>query len=269
MKIYGITIISSDGNWLVEKNGVKTCAESLTSLFPNKDERLNYAADQMKDLFASFDFEGGMDANGKTENDFQLDLMKGEDICIQGTSEHYTFEFFETEVAWNDINDAGADEHTAKAETEEIPVSDKLPEKSGDVTIMKISDLYKALEESDHKDPTSGYYTSTFSVYAINDTVGTNDSELSNVANLKAVGIEWYRKLKRPAKQPYVHWAVGGIGDHKLLFGGPLSDVYHYSADTYSFYWHCSEGGDVCSRYSHYWNEGVLGNVVYVAVVRR
>lgn len=108
MKIYGLTIISSDGNWLVEKNGVKNwlakkngvkvCAESLTKLFSNKNDRLDYAVTQMKDLFASFDFEDGMDENEETEDDFQLDLVRGEDICIQGTSEHYTFEFFEQEM---------------------------------------------------------------------------------------------------------------------------------------------------------------------------
>ena len=98
MKIYGLTMGLFDRNWLVEKDGVKICTESLTKLFPNKNDRLDYAVIQMKDIFTELGFEDGMDLNRKTEDNFLLDLNEGKNISIQGSSERYTFEFFEQEV---------------------------------------------------------------------------------------------------------------------------------------------------------------------------
>ena len=79
-RVYGLTIASSDGNWLAK-------------LFTNKDERLDYAVAQMKSIFAACDFEDGMDEDGQTEEALRLDLEKGNNIFIQGSSERYAFEF--------------------------------------------------------------------------------------------------------------------------------------------------------------------------------
>lgn len=266
--IYGLTIVPSNGcwliNWLNGKDGVKTNSKSFTKLFNNKNDRLNYATAQMMDLFASFYFENGMDKNEKTVNDFRLNLRKGNNICIQGESEHYTFEFFEQEVPWEGINDALADEHTAEAEAGEIPVTNKLPEKSGDVSIMTLSSLYEALKESNHEDPSSGYYTSTFFIYAVNNTAGTNDSALSNVATLEAVGTKWYKQLNKPTTQK-THWTVGDL----KLFGGPLDCIYRYGKcdnDVYGFNWYRPDSRNNYSHLNYHWDRFVSGSV-YVAVV--
>lgn len=153
--------------------------------------------------------------------------------------------------------------HTAEAEIGEITVTSSLPEESGDISIMTITELYEALETTAHDDPTRGYSSSTFFVYAINDTGGTDDSSFSTVANLKAVGTKWYHYLNRPTKNN-THWTVG---THKL-FGGPLSSVYRCIDGTYCLFWYHSVSNISYSHNIHYWDSFISGSV-YVAVVHR
>lgn len=100
VKIFGITIVSSDGDIIVTKDGEMTdYAESITRLFDNEQDRNDYAVTKMKEFFASYDFEDGEDENGETEYDFEANLKAGDDICIQGCDSHTTFEYFTQEMA--------------------------------------------------------------------------------------------------------------------------------------------------------------------------
>lgn len=98
-------MISSEGDILVAReDGTKTWAESMTKLFVSKQDCIDYAVTEMKKAFAAYDFEDGEDENGETEDDFELDLKKGEDICIQACSSHICFEYFVQDLGTNIIN---------------------------------------------------------------------------------------------------------------------------------------------------------------------
>ena len=89
MKLYGVTIISSDGDILVTKeNGEKDWAESKTKVFLDKQDCIDYAVNEVKKAFENYEFEDGVDENGSDINMFTDDLLAGEDICIQGCSSH-------------------------------------------------------------------------------------------------------------------------------------------------------------------------------------
>lgn len=159
----------------------------------------------------------------------------------------------------------------------------KLPTKSGEVSVMTLLELRKALNDSIITlsdmvfDPTGGFNTSTYYIYAINDTSGTNDAlAKSTLNNLQEVGISWYRELNKHTTSNK-HWKVG---NHKV-FGGPLARVFCPSEmrtpagrielgdSNYVFEWHYSEIYEKTGRstFSYYWYTHVPGSV-YVAVVR-
>jgi hypothetical protein len=100
MKIYGYTLVSSECDILrTNSNGEREYGASSTSLFVDRLERNRAAIKDMKDLFSSYDFEGGEDFNGKTDADLEADLKSEQDICIQGSDSHYIVELFVHEVA--------------------------------------------------------------------------------------------------------------------------------------------------------------------------
>lgn len=99
MKLYGVTIISSDGDILVTKeNGEKDWAESKTKVFLDKQDCIDYAVNEVKKAFENYEFEDGVDENGSDINMFTDDLLAGEDICIQGCSSHICIEYFVQEL---------------------------------------------------------------------------------------------------------------------------------------------------------------------------
>ena len=108
MIIYGLTIISSDGNFMSERaDGTKRYTESYTKLSTSKQKLIDLAKKEMRQFFDSYDFEAEdgkepEDDFGNTVANFDVDLDNFEDICIQGPSSHYTFEFFERDL--NDIS---------------------------------------------------------------------------------------------------------------------------------------------------------------------
>ena len=105
MKIYGITLISSDGNLVVTKeDGLKDYVESFTKVFTDKQDCIDFAVSKMKELFNNFDFENGEDENFRSEQDFELDLKNFENIVIQACSEHISIELFEQELKVSTIS---------------------------------------------------------------------------------------------------------------------------------------------------------------------
>lgn len=112
MIIYGLTIISSDGDLRTEKNGKTEFTESFTKLSADKESLIDYAKGEMRKFFDAYDFEFGehgelKDMNGNSIKDFDstLDACEDKDICIQGPSDsHITFEFFEQDLGDNIIN---------------------------------------------------------------------------------------------------------------------------------------------------------------------
>lgn len=159
----------------------------------------------------------------------------------------------------------------------------KLPTNPGEVSIMTLIELHKALNDSiitlfDRvEDPTGGFNTSTYYIYAINDTPGTNDALIkSTINNLQEVGISWYKELNKHITSNK-HWKVG---NHKV-FGGPLSCVscpsevhdptgrLNLDDGNYDFGWYYSEIDYKTGRsnFSYYWYNFVSGSVC-VAIVR-
>ena len=161
--------------------------------------------------------------------------------------------------------------YTATFESDSMKVTSKLPIKIGDISIMTIKQAYVALGGTTNSsetqyDPTKGYNSSTYYMYAINDTAMTNDSALSTPDNLKAVGHDWYKELNKPTTVDN-HWTNAGAGTHSV-FGGPLNSVIRSANnDTYSFLWNYSESGGYHSGDACYWLSYVSGST-YVAVVR-
>ena len=138
-----------------------------------------------------------------------------------------------------------------------ITLSTTLPTESGEVKYMTLLQLYSCLGDTQtqkHYDPTPGYNTSTYYVYAINDTNGTNDALTnSTLENLSAVSNTWYAQKNKPYNGSN-HWYgsnVGG-GSHKL-FGGPLDHVYYYDFIGYNFCWYWDSNNTSTSSYDAYW----------------
>ncbi len=95
MKIFGLTIVSSEGDLSVQKeNGKFEYCESSTKIFVDKQECIEYAVKAMKTQFESFEFEDDLDYNERSIEEFEEDLRTGDDICIQDCSSHVCFEFF-------------------------------------------------------------------------------------------------------------------------------------------------------------------------------
>ncbi len=96
MKIYGLTIVSSDTGIIAEDlNGKKAYRESTTKLFTSREEVIDYAVSEV-DTWFNLDelFEDGLDENGRGLGEFKDELMKGEDICIQYSDFHVEFDYF-------------------------------------------------------------------------------------------------------------------------------------------------------------------------------
>ena len=131
----------------------------------------------------------------------------------------------------------------ANVEPNKIEVTNKLPTRVGDVSIMTLEQVFKALEDSDsdndgnyHYDPKYGYDTSMYYVYGIVGSYGVN----STAENLQDVGLDWYKQLNKPIKtiKTVQTWTNNG----KTIFGGPLIIVHYDSIPVYSFNWCCSWG---------------------------
>lgn len=106
MKIYGLTIISSEGDFLkMDENGkTNGWAESKTKLFADKKERLEYAIKELENSFSAYDFEDAKDFNGTELGELREELKTETDTCIQGSDCHTQFEFFTQELEINNIS---------------------------------------------------------------------------------------------------------------------------------------------------------------------
>lgn len=146
----------------------------------------------------------------------------------------------------------------ANAEPNKIEVTDQLPKRIGDVSIMSLMDLYILC----NADPTSGYDTSTYYVYGICDFVGITGSRTGSTSdNLQAVGLDWYKQLNKPTTS-YQTWTQAG---HKV-FGGPFYGL-GCDSSSYFFWWWYSTNNTIYSPNSYYWGFYVDASI-YVAVVR-
>lgn len=150
----------------------------------------------------------------------------------------------------------------ANAEPNKIEVTDQLPTRVGDVSIMTIGELFNALEDCNkgnvnrswsRSDPTEGYDTSTYYVYGISGKSGLN----STVSNLQAVGLDWYKQLNKPTPEQITFTSNG-----KTIFGGPFDEV-----GKWDFQWSCNADCYGPSSYKNCWDDNVASSV-YVAVVR-
>ena len=189
----------------------------------------------------------------------------GESVQLTATADDgYKF------TGWSDGDDTnprtitvnGDVTYTATFEqTNIITVTDSLPAKIGDVSIMTIEQVFTALGTTNGSDPSFGYSSSTYAVYGIAGVNGVN----STPANLLAVGLDWYKQKDKP-KTVYHSTSVNG----QSVFGGMLSYVYYFGSDydKYYFEWFYSEDDSTNSRtQSTFWDIEVPGSV-YVAVVR-
>lgn len=116
MKIYGVTLISSEGDFRVTKtDGTGTEAnpfcESVTKLFSSQEDATNYAASEMKKTFEASDFENGEDNNGTTEEDLIYDIMYARDTHFQTPSSHVTCEFFSQDIGTDKLSDKEVNEN--------------------------------------------------------------------------------------------------------------------------------------------------------------
>lgn len=127
----------------------------------------------------------------------------------------------------------------------------ELPTKPGEVSLMTIEQLHDSLSGNN----VTGYY-----VYGVKGYGGEN----STFANLREVGIDWYRQ-KNKSTNPVKHWDNAGNGSQSL-FGGPLRNITHGIDNIYFFGWRLSEHGSSYSDYTYYWKTSVFGST-YVAVV--
>lgn len=155
-----------------------------------------------------------------------------------------------------------------------IEVTDQLPVKVGNVSIMSIEQLFKALENSRddnrsfcHHDPSPFSNGTVYHVYGI---VGLN-GENSTIENLQAVGLDWYKQLNKPRRRTQTF-----INNGKTIFGGPLAEVCHNLEDgadlLYSLTWLHSVNFDAFGDAAHsddseFWGDGVCSSV-YIAVAR-
>ena len=136
----------------------------------------------------------------------------------------------------------------ANASTDKFIIG-KLPTNQGEVSIMTLAEIYTALGGSFKAvyDPSRGYDTSTYYVYAINDGQDLNHSTL---IDLQDIDINWYRQLNKPTN----HDDCWTLGKHTLM-GGPLDGIYCYGY-YYDFSWYyisdCNDSlfGSSCSESS-------------------
>lgn len=139
-----------------------------------------------------------------------------------------------------------------------IEVTDALPTRVGDVSIMPLHKLYSLCST----DPNNSYNISTYYVYGIFDSTGeTGLATGSTVANLQAIGLSWYKQLNKPTTASQT-WTQAG---HKV-FGGPFCSVGGGSRHR-DFGWWYATGGSYRSSFSYCWNSYV-DTSVYIAVVR-
>ena len=144
MKIYGLTIISSDGDLRTERNGKTEFTESFTKLSVDKESLVDYAKGEMRKFFDAYDFEFGEhgeleDMNGNSVKNFEitLDTCEDKDICIQGPSDsHITFEFFEQDLGDNIIN---RDDYLAVKVWDEDDIRSELTESGFEGTDEQVS----------------------------------------------------------------------------------------------------------------------------------
>lgn len=144
MKIYGLTIISSDGDLRTERNGKTEFTESFTKLSADKESLIDYAKGEMRKFFDAYDFEFGEhgeleDMNGNSVANFEvtLDTCEDKDICIQGPSDsHITFEFFEQDLGDNIIN---RDDYLAVKVWDEDDIRSELTESGFEGTDEQVS----------------------------------------------------------------------------------------------------------------------------------
>lgn len=100
MKIYGVTVISSEGNCItMQKDGRNIWGESATEIFPdNEKAAIDYAVRTMRSNFDAYEFEEDEDYNGQTKEDLENALRAGENVTIQSSDEHISIEMFEKEL---------------------------------------------------------------------------------------------------------------------------------------------------------------------------
>lgn len=105
MKVYGVTVISSEGNCITkQKDGRNVWSESATEIFPGDEKAaVNYAVKTMISNFDACDFEEGEDYNGQTKEDLENALRAGENVTIQLSDEHISIEMFEKELKISQI----------------------------------------------------------------------------------------------------------------------------------------------------------------------
>ncbi len=99
MKIYGFTIVGSDGDILVStETGKADWQESKTELFTSREECINRAQKLAETVFTEQEFEDDIDENERGLEEFLEDAKNFENFCIQDSCRHYTFEFFVKEM---------------------------------------------------------------------------------------------------------------------------------------------------------------------------
>ena len=161
---------------------------------------------------------------------------------------------------------------TVSVTTSYFSTSTSLPTQSKQAVIMTLENLGKALNggttlsnNSSANDPVNSYSGSTYYVYAINQTNGTNDSATNNTeANLKKVGADWFGELNKPTTVDN-HWDNANSSGYRV-FGGPLNYVYRYSDGKYIFLWWYSSSNNNNSNNNNYWNTNVDGSTPVVVV---
>lgn len=140
----------------------------------------------------------------------------------------------------------------------------KLPTEPGEVSIMTLEQAFGALTKFSktrrgiRTDPTRGYNTSTFYVYAIDGNNGVN----STLDNLQVIDFNWYKQLNKPIVKDD-HWISGVY----RIVGGPLNCISYVVGSTYHFSWYYTERSYNNNGLSHYLSYSVPGSVC-VAVVR-
>ncbi len=105
MKIYGVTVISSEGNCNIkQKDGRSVWCESATKIFPGDEKAaVDYAVKTMASNFDACGFEDDKDFNGQTKENLENALRAGENVTIQLSDEHISIEMFETELKISQI----------------------------------------------------------------------------------------------------------------------------------------------------------------------
>ncbi len=104
MKVYGVTIISSEGDCFTKRaDGQIVNSDSITEIFSDKKAAVDYAVKTMISNFDAYDFEeneGGyvVDCDGQDKEELEDALRAGENITIQSYDEHLSIETFEREL---------------------------------------------------------------------------------------------------------------------------------------------------------------------------